>query len=175
MKKVGFVISFRDFRDIEYFIPRNILSQKGVKIINISSQKGKALGADGGEVSVDLTPEEFDPENFDGVVFVGGPGMVKELDNERFHQIATKSFEKKKIIGAICIAPALLAKAGILKGKKATVWSDPLNKKPIKILEENGAHYLQQDVVIDGNIITASGPHTAEKFAKSFLKSLKLS
>jgi protease I len=57
-----------------------------------------------------------------------------------------------------------LAKAGVLKGKKATVWSSPMDKSPIKILTQNGAIFENLDVVVDGNIITANGPQAAEEF-----------
>jgi len=81
------------------------------------------LGADGGEVAVDYNIKEVKPGNFDLVVFVGGPGALKHLDNETGYKIAGETIETKKHLAAICIAPAILAKAGVLKNKKATVWS----------------------------------------------------
>ena len=53
-KKIAIVIAFREFRDVEYFIPGNILTGAGAKITAVSSQKGLAIGADGGEVQVNL-------------------------------------------------------------------------------------------------------------------------
>ena len=81
--------------------------------------------------------------------------------------------EKQKILAAICIAPAILAKAGVLEGKNATVWSSVLDKGPIKILEENGANYVEKDVVVDGNIITANGPQAASEFGRKIVEILK--
>jgi protease I len=163
-KKVAAVIAFRGFRDIEYFVPVDILKRAGAGIKVISSKTGKAVGDEGGEVEVDMNITQADLTKFDAVVFVGGPGMSDNLDNPDFQQLAIKAEELGLLIGAICIAPALLAKAGILKGKKATVWSSPLDKTAIKILEENGAEFQDSDVVIDGKIITAAGPHAAEEF-----------
>ena len=87
-KTIAMVIAFRDFRDAEYFIPANILIYRGAKIITVSTKKGIAVGADGGDIEVQLTPHEFRAEAFDALVFIGGPGMAKELDNEDFHKMA---------------------------------------------------------------------------------------
>ncbi|MDD3399429.1 MAG: DJ-1/PfpI family protein [Candidatus Pacebacteria bacterium] len=163
-KKVAVVIAFRGFRDIEYFVPVDILKKVGAGIKVISSKTGKAIGDEGGEVEVDMNIAQVDLTKFDAVVFVGGPGMSDNLDNPDFQQLARKAEESGLLLGAICIAPALLAKAGILKGKKATVWSSPLDKTAIKILKENGAEFQDSDVVVDGKVITASGPHAAEEF-----------
>jgi protease I len=173
-KKIAMVIAFREFRDIEYFIPRDILEKAGAEIITISSQKGTALGADGGEVKVDLTPDEFKAEDFDALIFIGGPGMGKKLDDESFQKMAKDAARENKVLGAICIAPALLAKAGVLQGKKATVWSSPLDKSSIKILEKKGVLYRAEDVVKDGKMVTANGPGAARKFAEALTEALKL-
>lgn len=168
-KTVAMVISFRDFRDVEYFIPRETLERAGAKVVTISNQKGLAVGADGGEVKVDLTAEEAKIDDFEAILFIGGPGMVKKLDDSTFQKLALEAGSKNKIVGAICIAPALLAKAGILQRKKATVWSSLLDKSAIKMLEEGGAIYQEQAVVVDGNIITANGPAAAKEFAQAVI------
>jgi protease I len=163
-KKVAIVLAFKDFRDAEYFVPKEILERAGVKITTVSTQKGKALGADGGEVEINLTLEELKADDFDGVVFIGGPGALKKLDNEKSYSLIRKIVSQNKVLGSICISPVILAKAGALKNKKATVWSSPLDKGPIKILKENGATYIPEEVVIDGNIVTANGPDASEEF-----------
>ncbi|PIR71487.1 MAG: hypothetical protein COU43_02395, partial [Candidatus Nealsonbacteria bacterium CG10_big_fil_rev_8_21_14_0_10_37_25] len=78
-----------------------------------------------------------------------------------------------KVLASICISPVILAKAGVLKGKKATVWSSPMDKVPVRILEENEAIYQDKSVVADGKIVTANGPAAAEKFAKAIITALK--
>lgn len=171
--RVAVVIAFRDFRDIEYFIPRDILRRAGAQIVNVSSQKGIAIGADGGEVEVQLVASDFRIEDFEAVVFIGGPGMVKKLDDESFQKIAKDTVEAGKVLGAICISPVLLAKAGVLEGKKATVWSSPLDKSAVKMLKESEAVYQDEEVVVDGKIITANGPGAAKKFAEKIIEVLK--
>src|SRR4030042_4944628 len=136
-KKIAMLIAFRDFRDIEYFIPRDVFAGAGAGIVIVSSQKGTAVGADGGEVNINLTLEELKPDGFDAVVFIGGAGALKYLDNDEGYRVAEDRVQADKVLGAICISPVVLAKAGVLNGKKATVWSAPLQKEPVRILEQN--------------------------------------
>ncbi len=169
-KKILMVIAFKDFRDEEYFVPKEILEKNGFIVETISSQAGLAIGAEGGEVEISKTAKEIEAKDYEGVIFIGGPGMAKELDNSDFQKLAQDFYQENKLVSAICIAPALLAKAKILEGKQATVWSSALDKSAIKILEENGAIYKDNSVVIDGNIITANGPSAAEEFGQAIVR-----
>jgi len=168
-KKIAMIIAFKDFRDAEYFLPKEILEKTGLKIITVSTEKGVARGADGGEVEVDLLISEINPADFEAIVFIGGPGALKYLDNENSYKVARETISQGKILAAICISPTILAKAGVLEGKKATVWSSPLDKNPIRILEKNGAIYQDQAVVVDGKIITGNGPAAAKKFGEAIV------
>jgi protease I len=166
-KKAVMIIAFKDFRDEEYFIPRQVLEINDISVTTASFQRGKAIGTYGGEVKIDLTLEELDVKDFDIIIFVGGSGAGDYLDNESCWTIAREALEKEKILAAICIAPAILAKAGVLKGKKATVWSSPMDKSAVRILKEEGVVYEDQSVVQDGNIITANGPQSARNFGEA--------
>ncbi len=190
-KKIAMVIAFRDFRNEEYFVPKEILEKAGAEIKTASNKKGKAIGADGGEVDVDLLVSEVNPaefadlqsksshdsiqsiSSFDAVVFVGGPGCLENLDNENSYNLVKETVAKNRLLASICVSPVILAKAGVLKNKSATVWSNALDKSAIEILEQNGANYQAQDVVVDGKIITANGPDAARKFADTLIGVLK--
>ena len=172
-KKIAMIIAFSNFRDEEYFIPKKIFEKAGAEVITVSEKKGTAIGAGGGDTEVDLTFDELNLDGFDAIVFVGGPGSYKYIEDAKVHQVVRKAEEKGKIVAAICIAPAILAKVGVLEKKNATVWSSPLDKSPIKILEENGAVYVDKNVVVDGKIITANGPHAAEEFGEKVLEVLQ--
>lgn len=172
-KKVAMIVAFRDFRDVEYFLPKKILEEAGLEVKTASNKIGIAIGADGGDTDVDLLISELDPADFDAIVFVGGPGCLKNLDNEDSYKIARETVSQNKVLGSICISPVILAKSGVLSGKKATVWSSVMDRSPIKILEENGAIYQDKEVVVDGKIITANGPDAAQKFAETIIEILK--
>lgn len=166
MKKVVFIIAFRDFRDEEYFVSKEILGKNNLEIKTASTERGVALGVAGGEMEVDLLVSEINPNDFEGFVFVGGPGALEYLDNEISYNLTQEIVSQDKILGAICISPVILAKAGVLKDKRATVWSSPLDRNPVKILKENGAVYEDKPVVIDGKIVTANGPSAASEFGQ---------
>jgi len=168
MIKIAFIIAFKNFRDEEYFIPKQILEDNGFEVKTVSNKLGVAIGGDGGEAIVDILIQ--DVSDFDALVFAGGPGAYEYIEDDDLYKIIN---QHKGLIAAICIAPAILAKAGALQGKKATIWSSPMDKKPIKILQENGAIYIDKDVVIDGPVITANGPQAAEGFANAIVEYFK--
>jgi protease I len=171
--KIIIVIAKKDFKDEEYFVPKEILEEAGFLVETVSSEKGIARGVDGGEVAIDSTLENVDLKSAIALILIGGGGAQVYLENEILHNLIRNAAAKEMIIGAICIAPAILAKAGILKDRKATVWANPLDKKFARILEKHGAKYLNQMVVVDGNIVTADGPEAAELFAQTIVLKLK--
>ncbi len=172
-KKAVIVVAFRDFRDPEYFVPKTILEKAGFEVKTASDKSGIAIGAKGGEARVDLLLKEVAVGDLDVVVFVGGPGCLDHLDNEESYRIAKEAVSKNKVLASICISPVILAKAGVLKGRKATVWSSSLYKKPILDLKNNGAIYEKDPVVIDRDIITANGPKAAEEFGRTIVNLVK--
>jgi protease I len=79
------------------------------------------------------------------------------------HKIAKDSVSNGKVLGAICLGPAILANAGVLENKKATVFLDPQTEK---IFKANNVINTNAVVEKDGKIITANGPKASYKFAK---------
>lgn len=171
--KIATIIAFKNFKDEEYFIPRRIFDQAGAKVKVISNELGMAQGTDGGEEKTNIKLSDFNVSDFDAIVFVGGPGALECLDNHDSYRIAKEAIEQNKVLAAICISPTILAKAGVLREKKATVWTGSMNKEPQKTLEENGAIYQDAPVVQDNNIITANGPAAAEEFGKKIIETLR--
>lgn len=169
-KSAIFIIAFQDFRDEEYFRPREVLEKSGFQITVVSTEKGIAHGIEGGEVKVDSTVDGVKVADFDAFVFVGGPGAVKYQDNKSLHHLAQEAMGQGKVIAAICIAPTILAKAGVLDGKKATVWSSALDRRPVQLLQEEGAIFENKPVVVDGKLITATGPQVAKEFGEAIVQ-----
>ena len=167
------IIAFRDFRDAEYFVSRQILEKAGFEVKTVSNKKGTAIGADGGDTEVELLVSEINTNNFHAIVFVGGPGCLDALDNEDSYKIIRETISQNKLLAAICISPIILARAGVLSGKKVTVWASEADKRPVKILEKNGAIYQSFPVVVDEKIITANGPDAVGEFAEKIKELLK--
>jgi len=171
-KNIAIIVALRDFRDVEYFVPREILEEAGAEIKTVSTKLGTAIGADGGDTEVNLLLRDLNPADFDAIVFIGGPGCLQYLDNEDSYRVAKETVEQNKILGSICISPMILAKAGVLVGKRATVWFNPMNKEPIRALERAQAVYEDKPVVVDGKLVTANGPGAAREFGEAITKVL---
>ena len=171
-KKILFIIGSKNFRDEEYFIPFEILQKEGAIITTASSIKGEIIGVEGGEARSTLTLEEIVVKDFDVIVFVGGDGADEYFENNNAHKIVGETIAKHKILAAICIAPVILAKAGALRGKKATVWSSLMNKSGAKVLKEAGCTVEEKRVVVDGKIITADGPAVVKEFTEAIINVL---
>lgn len=167
-KNVVMIIAFRDFRDEEFAKPAAALKQAGATITVASSHRGTAEGALGQRVPVDILIGELVVSNFDGIVFVGGPGSQEYFKNPTAHQIAKEAVAQGKVLGAICIAPATLAEAGVLDGKHATSFPSvqPTLKKAGALVESRG-------VVRDGKLVTADGPASAAAFGGKLVEVLK--
>lgn len=171
-KKALLIVSFRNYQDIELNETKKALDQAKISVTVASSNKGEARGKLGGKVNIDISLDQVNVNDYDAIVFIGGPGAINYTKNEDALKIAREAKNSDKLIGAICIAPAILAKAGILSNKKSTIWTSEEDRSSIKFLEEGGAEFINQDVVVDGKIVTACGPSAAPKFGKAIAELL---
>jgi protease I len=160
-KKVLMVIAKNRFRDEEYLEPRKVLEAAGAVVTVASSSLNTAEGMLGLNVKPDILIGDAKEENYDGIVFVGGGGAEEYFNSSVAHKLAKGFYDRGKLTSAICIAPATLANAGVLKGRKAT--SFPSSEGALKA---HGAIILKDDVVADGKIVTAVGPSAAKKFGE---------
>ena len=165
-KKVLFVIAPTNFKDEEYYIPKKILEENGIKTKTASSRT-EATSVAGKRQKIDILLSSAETD-YDAIIFIGGIGASTFFKDKTAHNLINNFNKKNKIIAAICIAPVTLANAGILNGKKATVFPSGKND-----LIRNGAKYTGDSVTVDGNIITANGPMAAEAFGKKIVEMLK--
>lgn len=170
MSNVIMFVAQKGFRDEELFIPKEALENAGHFVKVASLNRAKAYGSKGGSIMVDLSAHESNPAFFDMVVVVGGPGTPTLSDSSDVISFLGKSNSMGKSMAAICLGPAVLANAGVLVEKKATVFPDG---KAITALKQNGAFYEPKPLVIDGKYITANGPEVAIDFAHALVESLK--
>jgi len=160
-KRVLLIVASMDFRDEEYLETRKVLESAGAIITTASSRAGESTGTMGSKITVDKGLSEVGSGSFDAVVFIGGPGAKEFFDDTRAHKLALEAVNQGKVVAAICIAPSILANAGVLNGKKATAFISEKDN-----MESHGAKYTGNDVTKDGKIITASGPHAAGDFGR---------
>ncbi len=166
-KRVVMIIAPEDFRDEELIEPQGVLYDRGAEVKVASASLEIAKGMLGAQVKPDLLVSDIKVEDWDAIILVGGGGSSIYWDDPFVHSMLNEAVKQNKIVGAICIAPVTLANAGILTGKKATVYSSETQK-----LVDKGAKCTGKEVQIDGKIITASGPPAAKAFGDAIAKAL---
>ncbi|MBD3389635.1 DJ-1 family protein [Candidatus Micrarchaeota archaeon] len=174
-KKVLLIIPAENYRDEELEIPKKYFGGEGLEITIASTMAGECSGMMGGTATAEKALEDVNVGEYDAVAFIGGSGTPSLRSNERALEIAREANGQGKVLGALCWAPTTLAKAGVLEGKKATVWfgDDPeYGMKTDKVLEKYGATYTGEGCTVDGDTVTADGPDNAENFAREIVKAL---
>jgi protease I len=173
MVRVLMIVAPENYRDEELDIPKKHLESKGMEVTVASTKKGPCKGMMGGSVEATLSLADVNVSDYDAVIFVGGSGTPIIRKEARAIEIAKEAASKGKVIGAICWACTTVAKAGILEGKKATVWvgdDAEYGMSTDKVMEKFGATYEKSGVVVDGNFVTADGPAHARQFAEAIEK-----
>jgi protease I len=169
MKVVVMVIARERFRDEEYAEPKTVLEGRGAQVVTASTAPGVCAGKLGAEVCADVALADVDPAAIDALVFVGGAGSAVFFDDRVAHVLAQAALDLGKVVGAICIAPSVLAHAGLLRGRRATAFPDRQAD-----LEAHGARYSSGPVEVDGQIVTANGPEAARPFGMALADLLGL-
>lgn len=167
-KKAVLIVAPANFRDEELFHTKEILDDSGVETYVASKGVRIAKGAYGKNSDVDIELTKLDVDDFDAVIFIGGSGTSVYLNDSSVQKVARDALEHGKILAAICMAPSILANAGLLRDVSATAFSGEE-----KNLRAKGADYTGERVTIEGKIITANGPEAAYDFGKAILKELQ--
>jgi protease I len=167
-KRVLFIVAQENFRDEELFRTKEALDNAGAQTEIASSQKGTLSGALGGKAEAELSLDEVNTVEFDAIVFVGGSGSSVYFNDKTAQQIAKDAFSQGKVLAAICIAPSILANAGLLEGRRATCFQTEAEN-----LKEKGVIFTGKDVETDGKIVTASGPEAAAKFGNAIAEAME--
>lgn len=167
--RVALVVAYEGFRDEELFLPRSLLERRGAKVVVLSDRTGTATGKLGGTVEIDGLIAAARPEDFDAVVFVGGPGVRAYADRPDCHALARGAFASGRVLASICAAGAILARAGVLKGRRATCYPTEA-----EILRKAGATYTARNIEIDGLVITGDGPQSASRFGAAVADAVAL-
>ena len=165
MAKVLMIVAQRGFRDEELLVPKEILEKEGHGVKVASLTRAQAKGSLGAVVSPDMAVYEANPEFFDCIIVVGGPGSPELAKKDEVIELVENAYKAGKVVAAIC-----LAAAGVLSGKVATVFG---SKQGIEALQNGGATYKDKGVVVDDMIITADSPQNAGKFGIAVAEKLK--
>ena len=166
-KKALLVIASQNFRDEEYAEPRKALEAVGAAVTVACSKLGTARGMLGAAAKPDILLADAQASDYDAVVFIGGSGANEYWESPTAHALARSAAAAGKLVAAICIAPVTLARAGLLKGKRATVYPSCEGD-----LAAGGATVTKGPVERDGKLITGVGPQAAGAFGKALVEAL---
>ena len=173
MAKRVLILATNGFEQSELVKPKANLEKAGIETTVVSLESGEIKAWDqddwGDSVKVDKTLDEVSNcEGYDALLLPGGqinPDLLRVED--RAVALVKEFAMAGKPIAAICHAPWLLIEAGIVKGKTATCY------KSIRTdLKNAGANVVDQEVAIDGNIITSRNPNDIPAFSKALIEAV---
>jgi len=167
MKKIAVLIE-DNYQVLEAWYPYLRLREEGFSTVFVGTGRKKEYNSkEGYPAPEELKVAEIDAVDFDGVIIPGGyaPDILRR-DKGIIHLVREMD-EEKKLVAAICHAGWVCVSAGILKGRAATCFSaikdDVINA---------GAKYIDEEVVVDGNLITSRNPYDLPYFCKEIIKFL---
>ncbi len=169
------------FRPEEYFYSKEFIENSGIVVETAGIRKGTIPARDiPGQPKAAESGLNFDNvnlDNYSGIVIPGGsPGWTNLLKNDKVIQLIKDANDKKLLIASMCASPAVLAKAGILNGKTATIFpgmGEYLTKGGCTAKDADETFEKKTVVVKDGNIITANGPWASKAFGEAIVDYLK--
>ena len=152
------------FEEIEAVTVIDVLRRAGMNVVTAGLPGSQIKGSRGMQVTADTRLEQVDPSKFDAIILVGGnPGYINLGRSNKILDMVVKFNLDKKLIGAICAAPSILAQAGILEDRAATICPGMEREIP----RPKGKRVIQDD-----NIITSQGPGTAMEFALKIVETV---
>jgi protein deglycase len=155
------------FEEVEAVTTADFLNRAGIDV-KLAGVGGTLIkGAHEITVKADMEIESL-TDDIEGIILPGGmPGSRNLAKSGKVISLIKSLNKQKKLICAICAAPAVvLLRAGVIGGKKVTSY-------PGYEDEFTDSHYMEKNVVADGNIITSRGPGTAPYFAFKIIETLK--
>jgi len=167
-KRVALVVASSGFQDEELSGVSGVLTSAGVQTILVSSRAGPVTGSSGASAQALVPLGQLRVDDVDAVVFIGGVGANEYLNNPTAHTVARDTLGRGKILGAICLAPSILAHAGLLNGVKVTAFETERER-----LVGAGAIFTGNPVERDRQIITANSPGASALFGQAILGALQ--
>lgn len=154
------------FEETEALVPYDILRRGKADIVKVGVTGEYVTSSHNVEVKSDISLEEAAKAEPEMVILPGGmPGTTNLDSSDTVRNIVRRAYEGGKVVAAICAAPSVFGKMGILKGRRATCFPG---------FEEylEGAEYVRDYCVKDGNVITSCGAGAAFQFGFELLKTI---
>ncbi|MGK6356865.1 type 1 glutamine amidotransferase domain-containing protein [Sphingomonas sp. DT-207] len=167
------MIATDGFEQSELFEPRQALLDTGASVtlasLELQPITGEKQGEKGEGITPDTTVDQVDTAEYDALVLPGGVANPDKLRmNQRVVDIVQEFVDDRKIVAAICHAPWLLVEADVIDGRRVTGWPSVRTD-----LANAGANVLDEEVVIDGRLITSRKPGDIPAFNRAVIEALQ--
>jgi SagB-type dehydrogenase family enzyme len=167
-KKAVIIIPSLYFKDTEFFGVQEAFQMGGAQLDVASSVTGDIKGMDLNTVTATILVKDIKVDDYDAFIFISSQNILEYLNNQDVLQLVRQANEKKKILAAIEMAPAIFAHAGIVRGKNVASF---LAQRAV--LVDAGANWENNALDVDGNLITANDPQVSSRFGAAILDSLR--
>jgi protease I len=169
-KKVAILIE-KNFEDSEFQIPYTALQEAGAEVTVLGSRMNETYTGKQGVVSIkpDGTTTEARAEDFDAVIIPGGMAPDTMRTNMKTVRFVQDAVEQNKLVAAVCHGPQVLIEGDLLRGRRATGF-----RAIRKDMQNAGASFTDEPLVVDGNLITSRRPGDLPIFTVAILRRLGL-
>ena len=169
--KRAVLLTADQFEDMEVMYPLMRLQEAGWQV-DVAAPKKEAIHGEFGyaELMPDLLIEKVDPDKYDLLIIPGGspegaPAVVRKI--KKAHEITQDFFAKNKPVASVCHGPWTLADSGVIKGRHLTsYWHDGVPES----VKEAGGIWKDEEVVVDGNLVTSRWPADLPAFMREVMK-----
>jgi protease I len=155
-KKTVAMVLAKNFEDVEATGPRDFLESHGVGVVTIGIERGEIEGKKGARLGADTTFDELTPAQIDAfdLLLIPGGGSPENLRiYDPAVEFTRKFVESGRPVASICHGPQLLISARVLRGRTTT----SVNKIRDDVMNA-GARYVDEPLVVDGNLISSRNP-----------------
>lgn len=166
MTRIAIVLA-DDFEDVEFERPHRSLREHDLSIDVIGSETGEVSGKHGTRVAIDTSIDDASPDDYDALVIPGGFSPDHLRTDERIVDFVRRIDERGVTIAAVCHAPSLLIEADAVAGRTMTSWPSIRTD-----LRNAGAEVVDDEVVVDGHLITSRNPDDLPAFIDALLAAL---
>lgn len=159
------ILAADGFEDMELMVPLYRLREIGAEVAVAAEKPCHVTGKHGYTTEADTTFDDVSADQFDLLIIPGGKAPESVRLSETAVAITRQMIESGKPVGSVCHGAQVLISAGVLKGRKATCWKGI--RDDVKVA---GADYSDQEVVVDGNLVTSRCPDDLPAFCAAILE-----
>lgn len=161
-----------EFEDSELSYPMNALKNAGHVVELVGVDAGHEVVGKQGRMRVrtDAAVTDRSPDDYAALLIPGGHAPDKLRTHEEVVEFVRKFAETGRTMGVICHGPQLLIEADVVEGRTLTSWPSIRTD-----LRNAGAHVVDRELCVDGNLITSRGPDDLEVFSNALVEQLQAS